>query len=289
MVHHLSRLVLVLLFVSAVPSQAWAQQDTVAAPKYGWVHSLVGTLTATQVAFTDWTQGGDNALAWGLAGDGKSTNEQEKTSWANSYKVGFGQTRLGDQGIRKTDDRIDLESMLTYKIAEKINPYAAATLKTQFAKGYKYDSNGASTMVSQFFDPAYLTQSVGAVYQPMPELKTRFGVGLREIVTSDFPGYADDPETKDKVEKIRVAGGLESVTEFAWKLDENIGFSSKLEMFSTFKNLDEVIVRSDNTLAAKISKYVTVLLNVQLLNEKAISPRTQVKETLALGLSYSFL
>ena len=252
-------------------------------------HSLVGTLTATQVAFTDWTQGGDNALAWALGGEGKSTNEQENTSWANSYKLGFGQTRLGDQGIRKTDDRIDVESMLTYKLAEKVNPYAAATLKTQFAKGYKYDSNGASTMVSQFFDPAYLTQSVGAVYQPMPELKTRFGVGLREIVTSDFPGYADDPETLNEVEKVRVAGGLESVTEFVWKLDENVGFSSKLEMFSTFKKLDEVIVRSDNTLAAKISKYITVLLNVQLLNEKAISPRTQVKETLSLGLSYSFL
>jgi hypothetical protein len=224
-----------------------------------------------------------------LGGDGKSTYEQEKTSWANSYKVGFGQTRLGDQGIRKTDDRLDLETMLTYKLAEKINPYAAATLKTQFAKGYKYDSKGASTIVSQFFDPAYLTQSVGAVYQPIPELKTRLGVGLREIVTSDFPGFADDPETKNEIEKIRVAGGLESVTEFAWKLDENVGFSSKLEMFSAFKKLDEVIVRSDNTLAAKVGKYITVLLNVQLLNEKAVSPKTQMKETLGLGLSYSFL
>jgi hypothetical protein len=288
MVQRSTTLVLTLLLLGTAATNARAQQDTASAPVYGWVHSLVGTLTATQVAFTDWAQGGENALAWAIGGDGKSTNEQEQTSWTNSYKLGFGQTRLGDQGIRKTDDRVDLESMLTYKLGGKVNPYAAATLKTQFAKGYKYDAQGASTAVSQFFDPAFLTQTVGVVYQPITELKTRFGVGLREILTSDFPGYADDPATAE-LEKTSVRGGLESVTEFAWKLDENVGFSSKLEMFSAFKKLDEVIVRSDNTLSAKVSKYITVLLNLQLLNEKAVSPRTQVKETLSLGLSYSFL
>jgi hypothetical protein len=86
-----------------------------------------------------------------------------------------------------------------------------------------------------------------------------------------------------------VNGGLESVTELAWQIDENVTFGSKLEMFSTFTKLDEVIVRSDNTLAAKVSSLITVMLNVQLLNERAISPRTQVKEVLALGLSYTFL
>jgi hypothetical protein len=104
-------------------------------------------------------------------------------------------------------------------------------------------------------------------------MKTQFGGPQRNHVR--FPSCTDDPETLDEVEKVRVAGGLESVTEFAWKLDENIGFSSKLEMFSTFKNLDEVIVRSDNTLAAKISKYVPSP-QCQLLNEK-LSVRAQVK------------
>jgi len=265
-----------------------AQQDTAKAPEYGWKHTSVGTVTLSQVAFHDWTQGGENALAWALSLDGKSVQDQEVANWSNSYKFGFGQTRLGDQGIRKTDDRIDLETMLTYKLAEKVNPYAAATLKTQFAKGFKYDGSGHETAVSQFFDPAYLTQSVGAVYQPIPELKTRFGVGLREILTSNFPGYADNIETLE-IEKTRVNGGLESVTELAWQIDENVSFGSKLEMFSTFTKLDEVIVRSDNTLAAKVSSLITVMLNVQLLNERAISPRTQVKEVLALGLSYTFL
>ena len=260
----------------------FAQQDTAKAPEYGWKHNLVSGLTLTQVAFTDWVQGGENALAYALTLEGKSVQDLETTTWGTSYKFAFGQTRLGDQGLRKTDDRIDLETILTYKVGVYINPYGAATFKSQFAKGYMYDAAGAKTPVSKFWDPAYLTQSVGAGYQPLPEVKTRIGAALREIVTQDFNGYADGKKTK-------VDGGLESVTDVEWKLDDNILLKSKLELFSPFETMDEIVLRSDNSIVAKVSKYVSVNLNVQFINEPKVSPRTQIKETLAIGLSYTLI
>jgi hypothetical protein len=267
---------------------ALCAQDTLKPPELGWKHGVVAGLTLTQVTFTDWAQGGENALAYALSIDGKSTLEEQTFGWANAYKFAFGQTRLGNQGLRKTDDKIDLESVLTYKLWTHINPYAAATLKTQFAKGFTYDANGTRKAVSRFFDPAYLTQSVGASYQPIPQVKTRLGIGLREVLTTDFPSYADDPATV-AVEKTRVDGGFESVTDLEWRLDDNLLFTSKLELFAPLTTLDQIIMRNDNTLAAKVSKYVTVNLNVQLINERRVTPRTQVKETLALGLSYTLL
>ncbi len=47
----------------------------------------------------------------------------------------------------------------------------------------------------------------------------------------------------------------------------------------------DFIVRGDNTLALKVSKYSVVNLNVQCINETQVTQRTQVKETLAIGLS----
>jgi Protein of unknown function (DUF3078) len=277
---------MVTLLIGVAPASA--QQDTAKAPVYGWQHSIVSGLNLTQVAFTDWVAGGENALAWTLFLEGKSVQDMEKTNWANSYKFAFGQTRLGDQGIRKTDDEISLETVLTYKLGVHINPYAAATFKSQFAKGYKYPDASSEIAVSKFFDPAYLTQSVGVGYQPQEEIKTRLGFALREVFTSEFTGYADDPKT-GKIEKSRVEGGLESVTDIEWKLEENLLFTSKLELFAPFNRFDEVVVRSANTLAAKVNKYVTVNLNVQLLNDKVISPRTQIKEALSIGLTYTLL
>ena len=154
---------------------------------------------------------------------------------------------------------------------------------------FTYDAAGIETAVSQFFDPAYITQSVGVGYQPLPEVKTRLGVGLREIITSDFPAYADDPATTTEIEKTSVQGGLESVTDVEWKLEQNLLFTSKLELFAPFETIDEIVVRNDNTLAAKVNEYISVKLSVQLINERRASPRTQVKETIAIGISYTLL
>jgi len=276
------------LLCSALSAQAQqAPPDTAKKPVYGWKKNMVAGLTLTQVSFKDWQQGGEDALAWTVTLDGKAENDQAKTTWTTSYKFAYGQTKLGDQGIRKTDDKIDLETVLTYKLGSLVNPYAAATLKTQFAKGFDYASD-PDTAVSNFFDPAYLTQSAGFGYQPLPQLKTRLGVALREIITSDFNSFTNNPAT-EQVEKTKTEGGMESVTNVDWKLAANLLFTAKIELFAAFKNFDEVIVRSDNTLAAKVSKYVTVNLNVQLINEKKVTPRTQVKETIAIGLSYAIL
>jgi hypothetical protein len=276
--------IVVLLLTSTVA----AQQDTAKAHVYGWKHSLVSGLTLTQVAVSNWVQGGENALSYTISVEGKSEQDLESTLWSNSYKLAFGQTRLGSQGLRKTDDKIDLETILTLKWGVYVNPYVAATFKSQFAKGYLYDASGLETPVSKFMDPAFLTQSAGVGYQPVPEVKSRFGAALREIITSDFPGYADDPTTTG-IEKTRIEGGLESVTEAEWHFDENLLIKSKLELFAPFKTIDVVIVRSDNTLAAKVNKYVTVNLNVQLIHEPKVTARTQVKETLSIGLSYAVL
>jgi hypothetical protein len=282
------RSIIFFLFLVSTTLGLFAQTETPPPPPdYGWKHGLVAGLTLTQVAFTDWAQGGENALAYTFLGDGKSVEDQLTSNWVTTYKLAFGQTRLGEQGLRKTDDIIDLSTVFTYKLGVYINPYASATLKTQFAKGFAYDAAGNGTAISKFFDPAFLTQMVGVGYQPIKEAKTRLGVGVREIVTSEFTQYADDKTTLNEVEKTSVNGGLESVTNVEWQWDDNVLFTSQLELFAAFKTLDEVITRNTSNIAMKVNKYITANFSLQLVNERKITPRTQVKETIALGLSYT--
>lgn len=274
-----------LVLAVCVSPLLFAQTDL---PKPEWTHTLVSGLTVTQVSHTDWVQGGENALAYTFSIDGKSVRDVSATNWSNSYKIAYGQTRLGSKGLRKTEDKIELESVLTYKLGTAINPYASATFKSQFDDGYKYDDvAGTKVKTSSRFDPAYLTQAVGVGYQPIEQVKTRLGAALREVL-SDANGFADDPATAT-VETSNVEGGLESVTDISWKLEENLLFTSKLEMFAPFNNLDVVIVRSDNVLAAKVNQYITVNLTLQLINDANILARTQVKQTLAMGLTYTLL
>jgi hypothetical protein len=255
----------------------------------GWHLGSIAGANLSQVSFKDWTGGGENTLAYALWGTAGAVKYGDRTRWSNSLKLTFGQARVGAQEVKKTDDEITFESLLIYLLGTTINPYASATLRTQFAPGYAYfDTAPNKVQISQFFDPAYLTQSAGVAYTPFANLTTRLGVGVREVLTSDYPRYADDPSTSE-IEKTRVQGGLESVTDFKWPFAENMVFTARLEMFSPFNQMDRLIVRSDNNVAMKVNQYVTVNFNVQLINDANVTPRTQAKEALALGLSYTLL
>ncbi|MBP6672523.1 MAG: DUF3078 domain-containing protein [Bacteroidetes bacterium] len=266
-----------------------AQTDSTA-EQSNWKHTLIAGLTLTQVTFTDWAQGGENALAYTLGIDGKSVQDLTATNWSNSYKFAYGQTKLGSKGLRKTDDKIELESVLTYKLGTHVNPYASATFKSQFDDGYKYDDvANTKTKISSALDPMYLTQAVGIGYQPVAEVKTRLGAALREVFDKNRFGYSDDGKTTPEIEASKVEGGLESVTDIEIKIEENTLFTAKLEMFAPFNNIDVVVVRSDNTLSSKVSKYISLVFNVQLINDRSVTAKTQIKEGLALGISYALL
>lgn len=272
-----------------LPALLAAQTDSSAAPSE-WKHTLIAGLTLTQVSFTDWAQGGENALAYTFGIDGKSVRDVTETNWSNSYKFAYGQTKLGSKGLRKTDDKIELESVLTYKLGTHVNPYASATFKSQFDDGYKYDDAvNTKTKISSAFDPMYLTQAVGVGYQPIVEVKTRLGAALREVFDKNRFGYSDDSKTTPEIESSKIEGGLESVTDVEIKIEENTLFTAKLEMFAPFHAMDVIVVRSDNTLSSKVSKYISLVFNVQLINDRSVTAKTQIKEGLALGISYALL
>jgi hypothetical protein len=114
-------------------------------------------------------------------------------------------------------------------------------------------------------------------------VKTRLGVALKETITDKYADiYANG-------EKNRVEFGTESVTDINAKLSENVLFTSKLELFSRLNRFDEVDVNWDNLFTAKITQYINVSFNLRLFYDKDITARRQLKQTLAVGLTYNFL
>lgn len=283
------QILFLLLFFAVMTFAQTPQPASPALADTSWKHTMIASANITQISFTDWAQGGENALAYALFLEGKSIYAVDVIEWVNGYKFGYGQAKLGSQGIRKTDDKIDLQSVLTYKFGAYVNPFASVSLNTQFSEGVKYDALGIATPVSNFFDPAYIIQTVGVGYQPGPEVKTRLGVALRETIAKNYASkYTDDPTTSE-VEKLRIEGGLESVTEVGWTVMENIILNAKLEIFAPVQHFDRTSIQSDNTLSARVNKLISMNLNVQLISDPQVQARTQIKQTLALGFSLTLM
>lgn len=234
----------------AQEEEAQTPETQTSMPASLWTHQLVADLTANQVALKDWAAGGDDAFAWGFSFNGTSQRDTEANVWATFYKFAFAQNKLGDQDIRKTVDRIEVESALTMKLAFIVAPYVKTTVKTQAFRGHIYDGD-TKTAVSDLFDPAYFTQSAGAAAQLSEQVSTRLGAALRQIMTRDFNGYSDDDVTT-QIEQLRWDGGVESVTDVNWPLADNILMTSKLEIFVPLNELGDRSIGHDATLTVKL-------------------------------------
>jgi len=258
------------------------------AKKYGWLKEAVGSVNLTQTSFDNWAAGGENSFAWQISVNYKFVNDQEKTNWATSGKMAYGNTKQGDADFRTSSDEIKFESVYKYKLGVWVNPYASFNAETQFAKGYDY-SVDPRNQISAFMDPGYFRESFGVGYQQGEMVKTRAGLSFKQTLTRDFPDpYANDPDTPE-TETTRSEVGLESVTDLNYKFAENTKLTSKLELFSAFQGFEEIDVNWDNILTTKINQYFSMNVNVKLLYDHDISAKRQLKQSMAFGITYSFL
>jgi hypothetical protein len=275
----------VLLFVCLLSQINFSQEDSV--KLYTWVPMAAVGLNLSQVALSNWTQGGDNTLAISFIGTGGLKYYSEYWKFKNDLKLAYGRTKLGSQDFRTTDNELYLESVLSYNIGWAIEPYIGNIIRSAIGTGYNYDQD-PPVATAGFFDPAYVTQSVGFTYNKLEQFTTRVGFAVQETFTNKYNQYTDDPLTPE-VEKTKVETGLESVTTADFTLQQNLLYKSNLRLFTRFESMDVWDVRWDNTIVVKINDYLNINFAFLLVYQKDQSLKTQVKEALQLGLTYTLL
>jgi hypothetical protein len=254
--------------------------------QYGWHKTAVANLNFTQNKFDNWMQGGEDSWSWVMKVDGSMNRLQENSEWTNTLKFTFGQSQIGDADAIKAADELYLESVYSWLMGWYLDPYAAATAKTQLTKGYLYQDDADDIVISDLLDPGYFTQSVGVGFKPNDNFKTRFGGAIKETISKDY-GYADDPDTDDEIEENKVEYGVESVTDVNYLLMESILFTSKLEAFSNLESFDKIDVNWDNLFTAQVNSLINVSLNIKVFYDHDISSKRQLQQTLAVGFNYT--
>jgi len=283
---YLSFLLILMVLAVGISYGQEAKKDEL---KIGWNKQLVGTLNFSQASFDNWAAGGENSWSALFNLTGSFINKQEKWNWRNFYKLEYGQSRIGDAEARKTTDEIFVESEYSHNVSRIIGAFAAVNGRTQLTPGYDF-SIAPKVEISKFFNPAYFRESIGLKYTPSDIFNTRGGFGLKQTVVSDtsFAFYTDDLDTDD-LEKLRNEVGFESVSNLNYKIKKNILFTSNLDIFSNLKSFNQIDVRWDNLISAEVIKYITVSFNLQLYYDRDLSLKRQLKQYLAVGLTYSLL
>jgi hypothetical protein len=280
-----NRKFILLVVLLLIGNNLFAKNDTTNVSPW---HTTASTgLNISQISFRNWSQGGENSLTWTAilnTGIKYSANGWE---FKDSLKVAYGRTKLGGQDFRTNNNELSFETILSKHIGWAVDPYLSNSIRTSLTTGYSYSSD-SSVAIADFFDPGYITQSLGFTYGKTEIFKSRLGLAVQETFTDKYRQYTSDTTLPDR-KAFKCQTGFESVTNGEVSLVENIKLQSSLRLFTTFESLDVWDVRWENVLTGKINSFLNMNFSYLLIYQKDQSLRTQMKEGLNVGFVYNIL
>ena len=283
------------IFCAAAQKSDSSRRDTLSVWKLKSLYSLSGT----QSSFVNWNAGGRNNIS--LIGNiiASADYNKAKWNWSSDVTLAFGGIKYLDdvQGVdlQKTEDKIDLSSIVGMRISKRFLISLNSGFKTQFADGFTYPND--SVAVSKFMAPGYLNLALGTDYIKDANFSV-FGSPFAAKTTL----VMDDSLSQlgafgvEKGERIRHEFGAFIKLKWNSKLMKNIDMKSKIELFSNYLNNPEnidvnaelVFIFRVNSLFSATAQWNLVYDDDIKIRDKNgnIGPRTQFKSVLGIGISY---
>lgn len=277
--------ILILIFLFSFVNLVSAQDEADSTLNM-WVPSLLASANLSQIAFQDWSKGGESSFSFVLGADWLMNYKSENWSFKNQLKGEWGQSKTGTDIKKITANNAFNETVYMYDPGWLFKPYASNLIRTPLSEGFDYSEEEKEQIVA-FFDPGYVTQSIGFAYDESDVIKTRLGVAFEESFANKFAAqYTDDSETSE-LEKFKFETGIESMTDLKLQIDDNVVFNSKLRLFSGFTRMTVWDVAWDNTFTAEVNTWLNVNLRYILVYKQSESLRTQMQEALQVGIVYN--
>jgi hypothetical protein len=277
------------MFILLCTTAGLAQTDTTY-----WRKSLSTGANINQSSFSDnWKAGGVNSIALSLFLNAKANYLKDKISWDNASELQFGLIKNAKQDMRKSLDRIFLDSKVGYKLSGHWNAFVSGNFITQFAPGYIYDADAAGTdsLISDFMAPAFLTFALGFEYKPVPWFSLRLSPFAPRFtfLTNDAVAVNQRygvPEGKTiRTEWLAAMVQADLENEIATNLNLKVNYMAYANYETlAFNTIDH---RLSTTLTAKVNRFISVNLTGILLYDRDQDRDVQLSQTLGLGILYN--
>lgn len=249
-----------------------------------WKNGGQGALNFSQTALSNWSGGGLNALSLNGFLSYFVNYQHENLSWDNTLEIAYGTVNQGGS-VQKTDDKIDLASKFGYHAFGAWNYSGLFSFKTQMTPGY-----ADTVLISSLMAPAYMQISAGMEYKPSDDisllispLSGKFTFLLNDDLSSQGLYGVDSAKTT------RAELGAYAKVQFRKEIFENVVFQTKCDMFMNYiENTRFIDVSWDVLLAMKINEFLSASISTQMVYDQDYNAKLQFKETLGIGLSFSF-
>jgi len=275
-------------------------------PLAWWENSNSIAFDFNEVAFKNWTSGGDNSISGLLKIYFSRIFQKKFTLWKTEVSARYGLNKQDDREWRKTDDQIRINSTFGYRNKESSNWYFTAKLnfRTQFTNGYKYPNT--DDPISRFFAPAYLFVGGGTQYNS--ENKHFFiyfsPVTFKSTFVLDEALSNDGAYGVEPGKKMRREFGASIQSDWDTEIFKNVAMLNRIGLYTDYLNsFGSIDVDWELVFKFKISKFFEANIGAHLIYDEDIlfgedtngdgendsfGPKVQLKQQLGIGILYKF-
>ena len=265
-----------------------------------WKNSGNALFLLNQSSFSNWTSGGQSSISGTLKIDYNFNYSDNGWDWDTKVISNFGLNKIsGSDFLKKTDDRIEINSVLGKKFNNDIigrwSYSSFFNFQTQFAKGYRFgrDANGNPnrTEKSRFFSPATVQLGVGMYWKKSKDLWVNVApmTGKLILVNRRFTENLNENQTYFGVKKggnSRFELGASIRSYYKSEIFENVTMENRLSLYSDYLDRPQNIdFDCTFNFIMKVNQYVSTNLIFQFVYDDNEISRVQIREVLGVGLN----
>jgi len=286
-------LLLLTLSFTAVKAQ---ETDTISP----WKSKGNASLLLNQSNFSNWAAGGENNLSGNIGINYDLNYKKDDWTWDNKLMASYGLVKTNNSPFeKKTDDRLEINSILGKKASGQWSYSAFLNFRTQFTTGYIYgkDENGAETRTEStgFLSPGYLTFGPGMLWTKDQNLKINLAPATSKLTFVDnyytsLPGYVDGSYFGvDANKSMRYELGFYASAYYKLDIMANVTAENILNLYSNYLE-DPQNVDMDYTLniVMKINRYLSTNFAFQAIYDDNAFRGFQTRQVFGLGINYGF-
>jgi hypothetical protein len=254
-----------------------------------WKVGSVTGLALNQGHVSNWAEGGESSVSALATVNMFAKYKKGNTQWDNTLDIKYGVLKTGENGFRKNEDKLELNTKYGQKAVDNWFYSAMFNMKTQMFRGYEYPDDD-EVLVSSFMAPAYFLFSLGMDYKPKDELSvflspvTGKWTYVKDTTLIDQTKYGIDPDSRTKKET-----GFYVKLLHKWTITPDIVLDNKVELYSSYANKPKNIdINWELNLVLQVNQYINTKISTHLISDDDTGSKVQFKENLAVGVTYQF-
>ena len=275
-------------------------------------------LNLNEVAFVNWSSGGNNSVSALLHANFSRKFKKELLLWTTNAGIKYGVNAQEGREVRKTEDQLEINSNFGYRRDSVSNWYYSAKLNfnTQLTYGYRYPNT--ENPISRFMAPGYAFIGVGTEFSHPTEDFTAYISPVTEKSTfvldqqlANEGMFGVTPAIRDEEgniiqegEMIRTEFGFLVSSSFSKEVWENIGVNNQIRLYSDYLNkFGSVDVDWELNVNLRVNQYVQANVGSHIKYDDDVKikvdkdgdgtletggPKIQFKQLLGVGVVYQF-